>query len=151
MKSPNRTTSSERETVRVQTWTQYHTSNDKTDKLYISQTIPRTVYFDISKDFEKVWQNGLICKMAKKDTPSHLVKTIHNFITNRTLEIKLYNQKFRTVRMAAGALQGFPLSPTHLHNRHPKPSRILPPSHVDRQHYHTNHQQTPREHYGQTP
>ena len=43
----------------------------------------RGVFLDISKVFDKVWHNGLLCKVKCMDTDGNLLKLMESFLSNR--------------------------------------------------------------------
>jgi hypothetical protein len=56
-----------------------------------------TLFFDISKAFDKVWHAGLLYKLKLINTPQYLINWIRAFLTNRKFCVKI-NDKISTVR-----------------------------------------------------
>ena len=52
----------------------------------------RGVFLDMSKTFDKVWQDGLIFKQQEKGISRNLLKFLKHFLTNRKQRIVLNGQ-----------------------------------------------------------
>lgn len=69
------------------------------------------VFLDIEKAFDRVWIKGLLFKLIKINTPSHIIKIIDSYLNNRHFSI-VVNNTFSTYRKTlAGVVQGSILGP----------------------------------------
>lgn len=69
------------------------------------------ILLDIEKAFDKIWKEGLSYKLKKLQIPTHLVRLIHHYMTNRTFQVT-YNNNLSDKREAkAGVIQGSVLGP----------------------------------------
>lgn len=81
------------------------TSNFNKDKVTVM------VLMDIQKAFDRVWINGLIYKLIKLKIPNNLIKTIHSYLDNRRIKVKI-NQNYSEIKtIHAGVPQGSVLGP----------------------------------------
>ena len=71
----------------------------------------RTVFLDISKAFDKVWQKGLIYKFKQNGISSNILNTIINFISFRKQRVVLNGQVSQWTNIQAGVRQGSILGP----------------------------------------
>jgi hypothetical protein len=46
-----------------------------------------SIFFDISKAFDKVWHLGLLYKMYMMEIPEYLIKWTEEFLKNRTFRV----------------------------------------------------------------
>lgn len=67
---------------------------------------------DVSKAFDKVWHNGLKYKILQLGLPPHLEKIICDYITERTVKIRINNIIGPEIEILSGVPQGGILSPT---------------------------------------
>lgn len=88
--------------------------------LYITQKIKEqfnrkkkviSLFFDISKEFDKVWPDGLLHKLKMINTPQYIINWIRAFIKNRKFYVKINNINSSTETILAGVPQGAILSP----------------------------------------
>ena len=71
----------------------------------------RAVFLDISKDFDKVWHDGLIFKLEQNGVSGCLLKFFRNYLKNRKQRVVL-NGSFSSDFMIASCVpQGFVLGP----------------------------------------
>ena len=69
-------------------------------------------FLDVSGAFDKVWREGLIVKIARWGIGRRLTRVITNFLTSRSLVVKVGNAVSEVVYLLAGTPQGSVLSPT---------------------------------------
>ena len=69
------------------------------------------VLIDLKKAFDSVWHNGLIYKLAKIETPIHLLKLIYNMILNRSFKVSLNGIVSNQFWISKGLQQGTVNSP----------------------------------------
>lgn len=88
--------------------------------LYLTQKIKEqfnrkrkvcTLFFDISKAFDKVWHSGLLHKLKQVKTPQYIINWIRAFLLNRKFYVKINDKKSLTEIILAGVPQGAILSP----------------------------------------
>ena len=71
----------------------------------------RAVFLDISKAFDRVWHDGLICKMKLLDITKQPLRLIQNFLNNRLQRVVLNSQNSSWTLVFAGIPQGSVLGP----------------------------------------
>ena len=71
----------------------------------------RCVFLDISKAFDKVWQEGLIYKLKSMEVSDSLLKLFQSFLTNRFQRVLLNGQTSEWLPVRAGVPQGSILDP----------------------------------------
>ena len=71
----------------------------------------RGVFLDISKAFNKVWLEGLICKLQQNGISGELLNIIIGFLNNRKQRIVLNGQSSNWVDVKAGVPQGSIIGP----------------------------------------
>lgn len=69
------------------------------------------VLLDIEKAFDSVWHWGLIYKIINWNFPTHIVKIVQSFLTDRYFYVYIGNTSSDTVKITAGVPQGSSLSP----------------------------------------
>lgn len=72
-------------------------------------------FFDVEKAYDKVWREGLALKMAKSEIPETMVALLIDFISERTIQLKVGNLLSDPVHLHCGLAQGSILAPG-LHN-----------------------------------
>ena len=68
--------------------------------------------FDIEKAFDRVWHTGTLYKMIKFKFPSHLVRLIESFLSNRIYFVNVNDSNSPEFDIPWGLPQGSVLSPT---------------------------------------
>ena len=71
----------------------------------------QSIYFDISKAFDRVWHKGLLHKLNSVGIRGKLLKLIENYLQNRTQIVTLKNEKSFPMTVPAGVPQGSVLGP----------------------------------------
>ncbi|GFW95079.1 RNA-directed DNA polymerase from mobile element jockey [Trichonephila clavipes] len=69
------------------------------------------IFLDVKKAFDRMWHDGLIYKLIKLKFPTYLVKIVHNYLDNRTFNVKINSTSSSIRNIAAGTPQGSILSP----------------------------------------
>ena len=70
-----------------------------------------TIFFDISKAFDKVWQNGLLYKMREMKFKDLIVMWLFQFLQERTFQIIISNITSDIFEIETSVPQGGVLSP----------------------------------------
>ena len=70
-----------------------------------------STFLDVSGAFDRVWREGLIVKIARWGVGRRLSSIIANFLTSRSLIVKVANAVSDMVHLLAGTPQGSVLSP----------------------------------------
>ena len=73
-----------------------------------------SVFFDLTKAFDKVWREGLLLKILKSGGSGRMYRWIRCFLHDRSARIKLDGHLSRSVKMREGVPQGGVISPTLL-------------------------------------
>ena len=71
----------------------------------------RSVYLDISKVFDRVWHDGLICKLRRCGISGNLLLLLRSFLSNRKQKTVLNGQSSGWENISAGVPQGSILGP----------------------------------------
>lgn len=70
-----------------------------------------TVFLDMAKAFDRVWQKELLHKLKVQNTPLPLIQLIKSFLEDRTFQIKVADKLSIVRKIEAGVPQGSSLSP----------------------------------------
>ena len=70
-----------------------------------------SIFFDISKAFDKVWHDGLIYKMYQLKIPLYLINFTRSFLQDRYFIVNVNNQLSNPSKIKAGVPQGSVISP----------------------------------------
>ena len=71
----------------------------------------QSVYFVISKAFDRMWHRGLILKLESIDMRGKLFKWFHSYLTDRTQAIVIKGEKSVEKKIPSGVPQGSVLGP----------------------------------------
>ena len=71
----------------------------------------QSVYFDISKAFDRVWHRGLLLKLESIGVRGKLLKWFQNYLTDRTQAVVIKGEKSSEKKIPAGVPQGSVLGP----------------------------------------
>ena len=71
----------------------------------------RSVFLDISKAFDKAWNDGIIFKLKQNGISGNLLNLLSNFLRNRKQRVVLNGQASPWVDVNAGVPQGSILDP----------------------------------------
>ncbi|GBN97419.1 RNA-directed DNA polymerase from mobile element jockey [Araneus ventricosus] len=69
------------------------------------------VFLDVRKEFDRMWHNGLNCKLIQFKIPNYLIVILINYLRNRTFRFKLNHTLADIVNIKAGTPHGSILSP----------------------------------------
>ena len=67
--------------------------------------------FDVEKAFDSVWHNGIRYKLKSYNLPKYMIRILSSFITDRTISVKINDEKSNPVQLKAGTPQGSVISP----------------------------------------
>jgi len=70
-----------------------------------------SVFLDFEKAFDMLWRKGLHIKLHNKGIRGNILNFINNFLTNRTLEVRIGNAKSTKKVLENGTAQGSVISP----------------------------------------
>ena len=71
----------------------------------------QSVYFYISKAFDRVWHRGLLLKLESTGVRGELLNWFQNYLTDRTQAIVIKGEKSSEKKILAGVSQGSVLGP----------------------------------------
>ena len=69
-------------------------------------------FFDLSKAFDKVWKEGLLCKLSKYGVKGKMLTWIRDYLIRRRARLKANNTISNLVHLHEDVPQGGVLSPT---------------------------------------
>lgn len=72
----------------------------------------RAVALDISKAFDRVWHDGLLCKLTAYGLPPTLLRWLSSFLKERSIRVGIDGHFSEKFKINAGVPQGCILSPT---------------------------------------
>ena len=70
------------------------------------------VFVDLTKAFDKVWKEGLLLKLLRKDIGGNMYKWIESYLFQRTARVRLDGHRSHLVKIKEGVPQGGVISPT---------------------------------------
>ena len=71
-----------------------------------------SVFFDLTKAFDKVWREGLLLKILESGISGKMYRWIRCFLQDRSARVKLDGHLSKSVKMREGVPQGGVISPT---------------------------------------
>ena len=71
----------------------------------------RAVFLDLSKAFDGVWHDGLLCKLECNGIYGHLLSLLGNFLQNHRQRVALNGKCSQWAPISDGVLQGSALGP----------------------------------------
>lgn len=89
----------------------YRLSEDAS-KAVINGTVSMATLFDVEKAFDRLWQEGFALKLQKASVPEPVIALLVNYLTNRTIQIKLDKLVSDPIHLETGTPQGSCLSGT---------------------------------------
>ena len=72
------------------------------------------IFFDISKAFDRVWHDGLLCKLNCIGIKGHLFDWFKSYLTNRKQRVVIQGSSSSFLDTQAGVPQGSVLGPTFI-------------------------------------
>ena len=70
------------------------------------------VFVDLTKAFDKVWKEGLLLKLLKKDIGGKMFKWLESYLFQRSARVKIDGHTSHLVKIKEGVPQGGVISPT---------------------------------------
>ena len=83
----------------------------KIQKAFKRKQIALVVYVDLENAFDRVSHTGLIYKMAKNGIDGHMLKWIEEYLRDRKVKVRLFEEYSEEHRLEIGVPQGAVLSP----------------------------------------
>ena len=80
--------------------------------LFKKRTKVVSVFFDLTKAFDKVWREGLLLKILESGGSGRMYRWIRCFLHDGSARIKLDGHFSKSVKMREGVPQGGVISPT---------------------------------------
>ena len=90
---------------------QVHRVTNKIEKALEEKKVCSAVFLDVAQAFDKVWHEGLLCKLSKLLPPSYC-NLIKSFLTDRTFRVRQNDAHSDFKKIRAGTPQGSCISPT---------------------------------------
>uniref|UniRef100_L7LY18 Putative tick transposon n=1 Tax=Rhipicephalus pulchellus TaxID=72859 RepID=L7LY18_RHIPC len=69
------------------------------------------IFLDISKAYDYVFQSAIICRLVSMGITGHLLRFVHAFLSDRSIQVKLGTVLSNTRKITRGVPQGSVLSP----------------------------------------
>lgn len=85
--------------------------HDSANKAISTNSATFAIFLDFSKAFDTLWRPGLLYKLRKLKIHGNLYNWINNFLTNRTLTVKINNAISIPINLQNGVPQGSVISP----------------------------------------
>ena len=76
-----------------------------------TKSYTRAIFLDFSKAFDMIWKEGLLFKLRKLKLHGNIYNYISNFLTDRTIQVRIGNSISTPYKIANGVPQGSVISP----------------------------------------
>ena len=88
-------------------------SQSATDKIQNREKDSATLccFFNYEMEFDKVWREGLLFKMAKMDIPPRYIKYVRQFLSGRKTKVQINGVNSKEFYLNEGLPQGSSISP----------------------------------------
>lgn len=80
-------------------------------KAQVNKESVLAVFFDIEKAYDMMWREGLLIKLCKCGIKGRIYRWIKNFLSERTLQVRIGNKHSRKYEIENGTPQGSIISP----------------------------------------
>lgn len=84
---------------------------DDIQKSINTKQLTLAVFIDFEKAFDLVWRDGLLLKLQKLGLSDNIYRFIQDFLTDRSVQVKVGNTLSRTAMLENGSPQGSVISP----------------------------------------
>ena len=81
-------------------------------KAQLNRQYLAAVFLDFSKAFDMVWHDGLLSKLAQNGVEGNMANFINSFLQDRSLSVKIGNNRSDPMALDNGTPQGSIISPT---------------------------------------
>jgi len=81
-------------------------------KAFLKKHFTAGVFIDFQKAFDMLWKNGLLIKMSAIGIRGNMLGWVNNFLSNRTIQVKINNTYSQIYVIQNGTPQGSCISPT---------------------------------------
>ena len=85
--------------------------HDDSFKAIHTKSYTRAIFLDFSKAFDMLWKEGLLFKLRKLKLHGNIYNYITNFLTDRTIQVRIGNSISTPYKIANGVPQGSVISP----------------------------------------
>ena len=69
------------------------------------------IFIDLEKAYDMIWKDGLLYKLRKLGIENEMYRWIDDFLTDRTIQVKIGNELSDVIKLENGTPQGSVLSP----------------------------------------
>lgn len=85
--------------------------HDAANKSINNKGYTAAVFLDLSKAFDMLWKDGLLCKLRKLNLHGNIYHWIKEFLTDRQIKVRIGNTTSETYKLQNGVPQGSVISP----------------------------------------